>query len=133
MAEKDLSEKLLEEYDDVFADIVNVLLFNGKREVKEEELAETGTESQYKADDSVLHAQERDVAKYWKKGKIRLALYGLENQTTIDYKMPMRISNYDGMSYRSQLLKDEQGALPGNHACAVFWYGSAVEEATFAV
>ena len=34
MAEKDLSEKLLEEYDDVFADIVNVLLFHGKREVK---------------------------------------------------------------------------------------------------
>ena len=112
MAEKDLSEKLLEEYDDVFADIVNVLLFDGKREVKEEELAETGTESQYKADDSVLHAQERDVAKYWKKGKIRLALYGLENQTTIDYKMPMRILNYDGMSYRSQLLKDENEVYP---------------------
>ena len=112
MAEKDLSEKLLEEYDDVFADIVNVLLFNGKREVKEEELAETGTESQYKADDSVLHAQERDVAKYWKKGKIRLALYGLENQTTIDSKMPMRILNYDGMSYRSQLLKDDNEVYP---------------------
>ena len=28
MAEKDLSEKLLEEYDDVFADIVNVLLLD---------------------------------------------------------------------------------------------------------
>ena len=112
MAEKDLSEKLLEEYDDVFADIVNVLLFDGKREVKEEELAETGTESQYKADDSVLHAQERDVAKYWKKGKIRLALYGLENQTTIDSKMPMRILNYDGMSYRSQLLKDDNEVYP---------------------
>ena len=94
--------------------VVNVspLLFHGKREVKEEELAETGTESQYKADDSVLHAQERDVAKYWKKGKIRLALYGLENQTTIDYKMPMRILNYDGMSYRSQLLKDENEVYP---------------------
>ena len=112
MSEKDLSEKLLEEYNDVFADIVNVLLFNGKREVKEEELAETGTESQYKADDSVLHAQERDVAKYWKKGKIRLALYGLENQTNIDSTMPMRILNYDGMSYRSQLLKDDNEFYP---------------------
>ena len=112
MAEKDLSEKLLEEYDDVFADIVNVLLFNGKREVKEEELAETGTESQYKADDSVLHAQERDVAKYWKKGKIRLALYGLENQTGIDMDMPMRVLNYDGMSYRSQLLKKSKERYP---------------------
>ena len=112
MAEKDLSEKLLEEYDDVFADIVNVLLFHGKREVKEEELAETGTESQYKADDSVLHAQERDVAKYWKKGKIRLALYGLENQTGIDTDMPMRVLNYDGMSYRSQLLKKRKERYP---------------------
>ena len=92
--------------------MVNVLLFNGKREVKEEELAETGTESQYKADDSVLHAQERDVAKYWKKGKIRLALYGLENQTNIDSTMPMRILNYDGMSYRSQLLKDDNEFYP---------------------
>ena len=112
MAEKDLSEKLLEEYDDVFADIVNVLLFHGKREVKEEELSETGTESQYKADDSVLHAQERDVAKYWKKGKIRLALYGLENQTGIDMDMPMRVLNYDGMSYRSQLLKESKERYP---------------------
>ena len=112
MAEKDLSEKLLEEYDDVFADIVNVLLFDGKREVKEGELVETGTESQYKADDSVLHAQERDVAKYWKKGKIRLALYGLENQTGIDTDMPMRVLNYDGMSYRSQLLKKSKERYP---------------------
>ena len=123
MAEKDLSEKLLEEYDDVFADIVNVLLFNGKREVKEEELAETGTESQYKADDSVLHAQERDVAKYWKKGKIRLALYGLENQTTIDSKMPIRILNYDGMSYRSQLLKDNNEFYPVN--TLVLYFGTS--------
>ena len=29
MGEKDITQKLLEEYNDVFADIVNVLLFNG--------------------------------------------------------------------------------------------------------
>lgn len=80
--------------------------------MKEEELSETGTESQYKADDSVLHAQERDVAKYWKKGKIRLALYGLENQTGIDTDKPMRVLNYDGMSYSSQLLKESKERYP---------------------
>ncbi len=32
MAEKDITEKMLEAYNDVFADIVNVLLFDGKRE-----------------------------------------------------------------------------------------------------
>jgi len=31
VAEKDASEKTLESYNDVFSDIVNVLLFNGKQ------------------------------------------------------------------------------------------------------
>ena len=31
MAEKDVAEKLLEDYNDVFADIVNVLLFCGRK------------------------------------------------------------------------------------------------------
>ena len=30
MGEKDISEKMLADYNDVFADIINVLLFNGK-------------------------------------------------------------------------------------------------------
>ena len=38
MAEKDMIEKTLESYNDVFADIVNVLLFNGADKVKENEL-----------------------------------------------------------------------------------------------
>ena len=38
MGEKDITEKTLEAYNDVFADIINVLLFNGKQVVKENEL-----------------------------------------------------------------------------------------------
>ena len=34
MAEKDIAEKTLEAYNDVFADIINVLLFNGEQQVK---------------------------------------------------------------------------------------------------
>ena len=33
MGQKDSSEKLLEDYSDVFADIVNVLLFHGERKI----------------------------------------------------------------------------------------------------
>ena len=40
MAEKDITEKVLEAYNDVFADIVNVLLFNGKEILKAEELVD---------------------------------------------------------------------------------------------
>lgn len=36
MAEKDIAEKTLEAYNDVFADIINVLLFNGEQQVKSE-------------------------------------------------------------------------------------------------
>ena len=38
MGAKDVVEKTLEEYNDVFADIVNVLLFHGQRIIKEDEL-----------------------------------------------------------------------------------------------
>ena len=61
MAEKDIAEKTLEAYNDVFADIINVLLFNGEQQVKEDELEEENPNSSYKADGK-LHAQERDVA-----------------------------------------------------------------------
>ena len=39
MSQKDLTEKLLEDYNDVFADIVNGLLFNGEQRVKAEDLS----------------------------------------------------------------------------------------------
>ena len=107
MGDKDITEKLLEDYNDVFADIVNTLLFDGKEVIKPDELENTKDKSQYKSDDDELHEQERDVSKYWKKGKIKIALYGLENQTTVDKDMPMRVISYDGSSYKSQLLSKQ--------------------------
>lgn len=107
MGQKDITEKLLEDYNDVFADIVNVLLFRGNRIVKEESLKETKVKSQYKAEAGKLHEQERDVAKYWQDGNALVAICGLENQTTEEKYMPLRVFSYDGASYRRQLL-------PGN-------------------
>ncbi len=100
MAEKDIAEKTLEAYNDVFADIINVLLFSGRQVVKEDELEEESPNSSYKADGR-LHAQERDVAKYWKNGLVRIALFGLENQTDPDPDMPLRLFGYDGAAYRA--------------------------------
>ena len=102
MAEKDMTEKTLEAYNDVFADIVNVLLFNGRQVVKEDELTAETPRSLYKAD-GMLHEQERDVAKFWNNTNVRIALYGLENQTDIDVDIPLRIMSYDGAAYRDQL------------------------------
>ena len=64
MHERDMTEKHLEGYNDVFADIVNVLLFKGERRVKPEDLQDARARTLYKADGK-LHEQERDVSKLW--------------------------------------------------------------------
>ena len=40
MGEQDITEKILESYNDVFADIVNVLLFNGEQIIRPDELVD---------------------------------------------------------------------------------------------
>ena len=101
MGEKDIAEKTLEAYNDVFADIVNVLLFGGQQLVDEDALEDRVTQSSYKVEGK-LHSQDRDVAKVWKDGVIRLSSIGVENQTVIDKRMPLRVIGYDGAEYRSQ-------------------------------
>ena len=73
MAQKDSSEKILESYNDVFSDIVNVLLFYGKQVLSADELEDQAPRSYYKADGK-LHEIERDVAKRWKNGNIRVEI-----------------------------------------------------------
>ena len=103
MAEKDKVQRTLESYNDVFADIMNVLLFDGRDVVKEEELTDAQPFSYYKMDGKKVRGQERDVAKFWKNGEIRLSLIGLENQMKTERSMPLRVIGYDGTAYRSQL------------------------------
>ena len=107
MADKDVTEKVLEAYNDVFADIVNVLLFHGKQVISPDELEDQTPRSYYKADGKIREI-ERDVAKRWTKGDIRLAFIGFENQTVPDLDMPLRIMGYDGAAYRAQLLQDSR-------------------------
>ena len=102
MQQKDLSEKVLEDNNDIFADIVNALLFDGEDTVEEDTLVNTTVHSQYKDDSGKLHEQERDVAKYWRKGDTDIVLYGIENQTKVESRMPVRIFGYEGASYRGQ-------------------------------
>ena len=104
---KDITQKMLERYNDVFADIVNVLLFNGKRIVDEDALTDAPVDSALKIDGEI-HSQDRDVAKYWKNSQINIALFGLENQTVPDKLMPMRVIGYDGAEYKKQVLEENR-------------------------
>ena len=100
--DKDITQKTLEAYNDVFADIVNVLLFKGNQFVSENELEDAQTRSHYKVSNEIRE-QERDTAKFWKKANVRIAFYGLENQIKKDFTMPLRVISYDGAVYKKQL------------------------------
>ena len=101
MQEKDITQKMLERHNDVFSDIVNVLLFGGKKVVEEESLFDATTDSILKIEGRVRF-QDRDVAKYWKDSQINIALFGIENQTNPDKFMPLRVISYDGTEYGKQ-------------------------------
>jgi hypothetical protein len=103
LGQKDISEKILFDYNDVFSDIINGLVFKGEQTVSPESLENMMVHSQYKADGGKLHELERDVAKYWKEQEITLAIYGFEDESVPERLMPARIIGYDGAAYRNQL------------------------------
>ena len=53
MGEKDIIEKTLTAYNDVFADIVNVLLFDGRQEIQPDNLLEASPYSNYLANGKI--------------------------------------------------------------------------------
>ena len=122
MGEKDIAEKNLEAFNDVFADIVNVLLFKGNKLMKEKDLESAVKDSMFKADGKI-HQQERDVSKFWKNGEVRISILGFENQTNPDKDMPLRVISYDGASYKQQLL-DKKAKQRYPVATIVLYFGT---------
>ena len=112
MGEKDITEKTLASYNDVFSDIVNGLLFDGRPVVDPDSLSDVTPYSVYKADGKI-HEQERDVSKLLKtagntENEIRIAFLGFEHQTLYDKDMPLRVISYDGAAYRAELSSKER-------------------------
>ncbi|MBQ9009201.1 MAG: transposase, partial [Clostridia bacterium] len=64
MPEKDFREKRLKAINEVFADILNVLLFNGERRVRAEDLRNEFVRTGYNFEEK-FEEQERDVKKIW--------------------------------------------------------------------
>ena len=103
MGEKDIAEKILMDNDDVFADVVNGLIFDGKPIVEEINLSNMKDKSQYKISGK-LHEQERDVAKVIECDGVKVMYVGIENQTDIDVDETKRVIGYDGAVYRGQVI-----------------------------
>ena len=112
MGQKDMTEKLLEDYNDVFADIYNVLVFK-KDVIDESRLRDGTTESVYKAEDGVYREQRRDVMKtYLDEYQMELAFIGIDNQTTVDRYISVRVLGYDYAKYRRQVDEKRVPILP---------------------
>lgn len=108
MNKNDHVEKLLEDYNDVFADIYNTLLFR-KPLLKEDFLQFGPTESIYKNDSNATAEQRRDVLKiYQNQVNLVISSFGIENQSSYDKYMPIRIMGYDAGSYNQQVKNVEK-------------------------
>ena len=103
MKEKDITEKKLLSYNDVFADVINGTIFEGKEVVKSEELTDANPVTQFKDDKNTHREQIRDVAKLWEKKGVIFSFIGIENQTSLDRDMILRVISYDGATYKNQI------------------------------
>ena len=112
MAEKDITEKLLTDIDEVFADIYNNLCFNGEKIIKPDDLSNASVTTAFISND-VTRGLISDVSKIYKNSNLTLALLNIENQSTEDRDMPFRIIGYEGAKYNSQLISgsDERYAV----------------------
>ena len=112
MAEKDITEKLLTDIDEVFADIYNSLCFNGENIIKPDDLSSASVTTAFISND-VTRGLISDVSKIYKNSNLTLALLNIENQSTEDSDMPFIIIGYEGAKYNSQLISgsDERYAV----------------------
>ena len=106
MAQKDTSEKILESYNDVFSDIVNALLFNGKQILSADELEDPFL---YKISSILI---SHDVTKHWKDMNIRVICIGLKNQAVSYSDLPFCAIDDDCAEYEAQLLGDSEKLYP---------------------
>ena len=87
----------LEEYPEVFADIVNVLIFGGERVVKAEELSDIPTLTQKR------NKFEHQVNKIWKAGHLRFSYLAFEKPSNLNRYIPLRSIGCDGRLYDDEL------------------------------
>ena len=110
MGEKDILEKNLMSYADVFADCENALAYSGRKRLKAEEVHTAPTESFYQGKEKV-HSQFSDVSAYLvENGEIRLQ-YIIGNETALEGRQVLRKASYQGSSYRAQ-LESEKSVYP---------------------
>lgn len=110
MAQKDLTEKNLEFYPDVFADLINVLLYKGRPILDPEALQPAPTETLYPGYAEHFRNQFQDVSKFEMNDNTIKIQYTIENETKAPRKMILRKVGYEGALYRNQV--EQKNSFP---------------------
>lgn len=87
---RDLTEKNLVEEAEVFADISNVNLYDGRNVIQPEDLALLPQEMHYKDSEGKPAKVMADVRMRWRKNGSVIAMIQIENQSEINNIMPIR-------------------------------------------
>ena len=109
MGKADIFESDYLDNAEIFADLVNGVLYQGERVVKPEELQEQDGELRSILGKNVKKTI-RDKVKLW--NGTAIAVFAVENQTKVDYHMVLRAMLSEAMAYDRQWkkLKDERKA-----------------------
>ena len=102
MGKADVYESDYLEKEEIFADLVNGVLYQGRQVVKPQELREQDTELRSISGNHVKKTI-RDKVRLWK-GTI-FAVFAVENQTKVDYHMVLRTMLSESMAYDRQWKK----------------------------
>ena len=108
MGQKDIFERELTKNLEGVADLINLVVYGGRKVVLASELQILPGDQTYLDSDDDLRGLRRDRYILWTRNGVVFAFFGLESQTAIDPDMPLRGFAYDGNSYREQ-LKNKDG------------------------
>ncbi len=100
----------------IAADLCNGIVFGGRKVVNPNDLEPVSGESEFLITDKngkkKVVQRFRDVTLKWKNGSL-LTIIACENQSYVDYIMPVRTMIYDGLTYQEQadLKWDKKGKV----------------------
>lgn len=102
MGQRDKAIKNLISHPEVFADIMNVLVFEGNKVLSGDRLCHVPERKTVITETGKLKELIRDVCMKNLEDGTNYLVLGIENQDEIDEIMPLRIMGYDYASYQSQ-------------------------------
>lgn len=128
MAKTDELMKNLFKHKEIFADLFNATIFNGQQLIKPEKLTEINTENIH-IEDSI---QDKDninsnITKWYRdlcmrqNDSILQIILGCEDQSEVDYSMPIRTMLYDSLKYTEQQKNLELKSIIPNYKMNLLW------------